>query len=115
MTAAMSRSGGIRVTLIQWITVPAMPALRLPHRSPCLPDHHARAVVLALTACAQSPEAQKQKALERGETYLRKGQYNEAIIGVPERASGRSRVRSALHALGRAYEGRSGSSTRGAS
>jgi len=36
--------------------------------------------VLMLAACAQSPEAQKQKALERGETYLRKGQYNEAII-----------------------------------
>ncbi|HEV8226042.1 MAG TPA: tetratricopeptide repeat protein [Methylomirabilota bacterium] len=63
--------------------------------------------VLMLAACAQSPEAQKQKALERGETYLRKGQYNEAIIEFRNALQVDPEFVPALHALGRAYEGRS--------
>ena len=64
-------------------------------------------LVLILAACAQSPEAQKQKALERGEAYLRKGQYNEAIIEFRNALQVDPDFVPALHALGRAYEGRS--------
>jgi len=108
MTAAMSRSGGIRVTLIQWIHRPrdaqrsGFPIARRACRITML-----GLFVLALTACAQSPEAQKQKALERGETYLRKGQYNEAIIEFRNALQVDPEFVPALHALGRAYEGRS--------
>src|SRR6266478_1406604 len=35
---------------------------------------------LALVACAQSSEAKKQKAVVRGEQYLKDGKVNEAII-----------------------------------
>lgn len=62
---------------------------------------------LVLAACAQSPEAQKQKALERGERYLRNGQYNEAIIELRTALQVDPDFVPALHALGRAYEGRS--------
>ena len=64
-------------------------------------------LALMLAACAQSPEAQKQKALARGEVYLRKGQYNEAIIEFRKALQVDPDFVPALHALGRAYEGRS--------
>src|SRR5438309_1540438 len=38
------------------------------------------AVLVAVTGCARSPEAQKARYLDRGDKYFAQGQYREAII-----------------------------------
>src|SRR2546428_4652275 len=38
------------------------------------------AVLVAVTGCARSPEAQKARHLDRGDKYFARGQYREAII-----------------------------------
>ena len=63
-------------------------------------------LVLALAsaaACTQSPEAKKQKAVERAEVYLKDGKANEAIIELRNALQIDKGYVPALHALGRAY------------
>ena len=61
------------------------------------------AVVLALSACSQSPAVKKQKALERAEQYLKDGKPNEAIIELRNALQVDKDFVPALYALGRAY------------
>jgi tetratricopeptide (TPR) repeat protein len=57
----------------------------------------------AVAGCAQSPEAKKQKALERGQQFLKDGKTNEAIIELRSALATDKDMVPALHALGRAY------------
>src|SRR6266700_6406698 len=59
--------------------------------------------LVAMTACGQSPEAKKQKALARGEQYLKDGKLNEAIIELRTALQADQNYLPAVHALGRAY------------
>jgi tetratricopeptide (TPR) repeat protein len=64
------------------------------------------AILLALvaaTACAQSPEVKKQKAVARGEQYLKDGKVNEAIIEFRTALQVDQNFVPAAHGLGRAY------------
>src|SRR5438876_11394633 len=38
------------------------------------------ALLVAMTGCSRSPEAQKARHLERGDKYFSKAQYREAVI-----------------------------------
>ena len=58
-------------------------------------------------ACGQSAEAKKQKALARGEQYLRDGKVNEAIIEFRSALQVDQDFVPAVHALGRAYMAKS--------
>ena len=61
-------------------------------------------VLLAgLAGCGQNPTASKQKALARGEQYLKDGKVNEAIIELRNAVQVDKDFVPALHALGRAY------------
>ena len=65
-------------------------------------------LVIALTlaggvACTQSPEVKKQKAVEKGEAYLKDGKVNEAVIELQNALQIDRDYVPALHALGRAY------------
>jgi cellulose synthase operon protein C len=60
-------------------------------------------VVGAGTACTQSPEVRKQRAVERAEAYLKEGKANEAIIELRNALQVDQDYVPALHALGRAY------------
>jgi tetratricopeptide (TPR) repeat protein len=59
--------------------------------------------LLTVVACSQSPQAKKQKALERGEQFLRDGKASEAIIELRAALAIDRDFVPALHALGRAY------------
>ena len=67
------------------------------------------AVLLALVtllgsaACSQSPEVKKEKALERGERYLKENKINEAIIEIRIALQIDPEFAPALRALGEAY------------
>ena len=64
----------------------------------------ALALVVALVgACSQSPEARKQKAVDRAESYLKDGKANEAIIELRNALQIDKDYVPALRALGRAY------------
>jgi tetratricopeptide (TPR) repeat protein len=54
-------------------------------------------------ACTQSPEAKKQKAVERAESFLKEGKANEAIIELRNALQIDKDYVPALRALGRAY------------
>ena len=54
-------------------------------------------------ACTQSPEAKKQKAVERAEAYLKDGKASEAVIELRNALQIDKDYVPALHALGRAY------------
>ena len=58
-------------------------------------------------ACGQSPEAKKQKALARGEQYLKDGKLNEAVIELRTALQVDQNYVPAVHALGRAYVAKS--------
>src|SRR5439155_4051126 len=58
-------------------------------------------------ACGQSAEAKKQKALARGEQYLRDGKVNEAIIEFRSALQVHQDFVPAVQALGRAYMAKS--------
>jgi tetratricopeptide (TPR) repeat protein len=60
-------------------------------------------LLLAGAACTQSPEVRKQRALQRGEQYLREGKANEAIVELRNALQVDPDFVPALHALGRAY------------
>jgi len=67
-----------------------------------------RCVLLGLlgvmvVSCSQSPEMKKQKALERGEAYLKAAKFNEAIIEFRNALQIDPELVPALQALGRAY------------
>jgi len=87
-----------------------------PRPSPFLECRSARkgprlsvAVLLALVtllgsaACSQSPEVKKEKALERGERYLKENKINEAIIEIRIALQIDPEFAPALRALGEAY------------
>src|SRR4029453_14221260 len=59
------------------------------------------------TACSQSPEVKKQKALGRGEEYLQKGKLNEAIIEFRAALQEDQDFVPAAQGLGRAYAAKS--------
>src|SRR5438105_14562977 len=59
--------------------------------------------VLAGIGCAQSPEAKKQKAVARGEQYLKNGKLNEAIIEFRTALQVDQNFVPAAQGLGRAY------------
>ena len=61
------------------------------------------ALGLIAGACAQSPEAKKQKAVERGEQYLKDGKLNEAVIELRNALQIDADYLPAVTALGRAY------------
>jgi len=63
--------------------------------------------LLAGVACAQSPEAKKQKAQERGEQYLKDGKLNEAIIEFRTALQADQNFVPAIQGLGRAYAAKS--------
>jgi cytochrome c-type biogenesis protein CcmH/NrfG len=65
------------------------------------------ATLLVTAACSQSPEVKKQKALERGEKYLKDDKLNEAIIELRKALQIDPDFAPALHALGRAYTDKS--------
>ena len=54
-------------------------------------------------ACTQSPEAKKQKAVQRAEAYLKEGKASEAVIELRNALQIDKDYVPALHALGRAY------------
>jgi tetratricopeptide (TPR) repeat protein len=58
-------------------------------------------------ACAQSPEAKKQKALARGEQHLKDGKLNEAIIEFRTALQVDQNFLPAVQGLGRAYVAKS--------
>jgi tetratricopeptide (TPR) repeat protein len=60
-------------------------------------------VVAGAGACTQSPEARKQKAVDRAESYLKDGKANEAIIELRNALQIDKDYVPALRALGRAY------------
>src|SRR6266496_1415869 len=60
-------------------------------------------VLVAGGACGQSPMAKKQKAVARGEQYLKDGKLNEAIIEFRTALQVDQDFLPAVHALGRAY------------
>ena len=60
-------------------------------------------VLVAGGACGQSPLAKKQKAVARGEQYLKDGKLNEAIIEFRTALQVDQDFLPAVHALGRAY------------
>ncbi len=67
-------------------------------------------LVLALVAgvaCGQSPEAKKQKAVARGEQYMKDGKLNEAIIEFRTALQLDQNFAPAAQALGRAYAAKS--------
>ncbi len=64
-------------------------------------------VLVAGGACGQSPLAKKQKAVARGEQYLKDGKINEAIIEFRTALQVDQDFLPAVHALGRAYIGKS--------
>src|SRR5712692_8945138 len=63
--------------------------------------------LLGSTACSQDPEMRKQRALERGEKYLKDHKVNEAIIELRNALQVDPQFVPALHALGRAYADKS--------
>src|ERR1700730_10072738 len=58
--------------------------------------------LLGSAACSQSPEVKKEKALERGERYLKEGKINEAIIEIRIALQIDPEFAPALRALGEA-------------
>src|SRR5262245_6499301 len=64
-------------------------------------------VVVATGACTQSPEARKQKAVDRAESYLKDGKANEAIIELRNALQIDKDYVPALRALGHAYVAKS--------
>src|SRR5437867_12166930 len=63
--------------------------------------------LVAGVACSQSPETKKQKALERGERYLKDGKINEAIIEFRTAVQIDQNLVPAVQGLGRAYAAKS--------
>lgn len=63
--------------------------------------------LLGSAACSQTPEVKKQKALARGEQYLKDNKVNEAIIELRTALQVDPEFAPALHALGRAYADKS--------
>jgi len=63
--------------------------------------------LLAGTGCNQSPEVKKQKALQRGEQYLKNGKANEAIIEFRNALQIDQNFLPAVQGLGRAYAAKS--------
>src|SRR5262245_61298449 len=63
--------------------------------------------LVASAACGQSPETKKQKALERGEHYLKDGKLNEAIIEFRTALQVDQDFVPAAQGLGRAYAAKS--------
>src|SRR4029453_3565187 len=61
------------------------------------------ALLAGLAACGHNPTASKQRALARGEQYLKDGKVNEAIIELRNAVQVHKNFVPALHALGRAY------------
>ena len=59
--------------------------------------------LLGSAACSQSPEVKKEKALERGERYLKENKINEAIIEIRIALQIDPEFAPALRALGEAY------------
>src|SRR6266568_8550448 len=57
--------------------------------------------------CSQSPEVKKQKALARGEQYLKEGKLNEAIIEFRAALQEDQNFVPAAQGLGRAYAAKS--------
>ena len=64
-------------------------------------------LVLGANACGQSPEAKKQKALVRGEQYLKDGKLNAAIVEFRTALEADQNFVPATQGLGRAYAAKS--------
>ena len=63
--------------------------------------------LLAVAGCAQSPEAKKQKAVTRGEQYMKEGKVNEAVIEFRNALQIDPDFVPAVQGLGRAYAAKS--------
>ncbi len=63
--------------------------------------------LLVTTACSQGPEVKKQRALERGQQYVKVGKLNEAIIEFRNALQVDPEFAPALRALGLAYADKS--------
>jgi tetratricopeptide (TPR) repeat protein len=64
-------------------------------------------VLLAGAGCSQSPEAKKQKAVTRGEQYMKEGKVNEAVIEFRNALQIDPNFLPAVQGLGRAYAAKS--------
>src|SRR2546425_6997259 len=61
-------------------------------------------LLVMVAACSGNSEIRKQRALERGEAYVKGGKFNEAVIEFQNALQVDPGFVPALHALGRAYE-----------